>query len=127
MANPNRGRTYYARVIAKDPCVFCGNRGVTTKDSRNPRKMTLEHIHPKSAGGSNHWMNIAPSCSKCNARKSNLSLLGYLLTRRLPKSERRQFVLTASFSSVEGWEDVWELPENWHHPVTDLLVTDSTK
>lgn len=44
-------------------CVYCGNQAEE-----------IEHIIPKSKGGTNSIYNLAISCRKCNELKSNLSL-----------------------------------------------------
>ncbi len=44
-------------------CVYCGNQGEE-----------IEHIVPRSKGGTNSVFNLALSCRKCNNIKSNLTL-----------------------------------------------------
>lgn len=41
-------------------CVYCGKYG-----------NTIDHIFPKSKGGTNDWSNLCCACSSCNATKSN--------------------------------------------------------
>lgn len=55
---PNRTRIY-KRDGHK--CVYCGST----------KNLTLDHVMPKSRGGSNEWTNLVTSCFKCNLRKSN--------------------------------------------------------
>lgn len=43
-------------------CGFCGNRF-------SARHLTVDHIVPKSKGGSDCWTNIVAACSTCNTRK----------------------------------------------------------
>ncbi len=43
-------------------CVFCGS-GDTKK------KRTVDHIIPKSQGGSNSCENLAPACKGCNNKR----------------------------------------------------------
>ncbi|MFA5484914.1 MAG: HNH endonuclease [Candidatus Pacearchaeota archaeon] len=45
-------------------CQFCG-KTLTMKT------MTLDHVIPKSRGGSTSWTNIVCSCVKCNSKKGN--------------------------------------------------------
>ncbi len=63
-------------VLIRDDytCQYCGARG--------ERMMTVDHVIPKSRGGSSTWENLVCSCMRCNNRKnnrtpqeSNLSLL----------------------------------------------------
>ena len=42
-------------------CGYC----TSTKD------LTIDHIHPKSRGGSNTWKNLVTCCRKCNVKKDN--------------------------------------------------------
>jgi CRISPR/Cas system Type II protein with McrA/HNH and RuvC-like nuclease domain len=55
---PNRNRIY-----KRDghECVYCGS-------SKN---LTLDHVIPKSRGGTNDWTNLVTSCFKCNLKKAN--------------------------------------------------------
>jgi len=34
-------------------------------------EMTIEHLYPKSLGGSNSWENIRLACKPCNASRGN--------------------------------------------------------
>ena len=43
-------------------CVYCGRSGVP---------LNVEHIVPKSRGGSNRVLNLAIACVKCNQKKSS--------------------------------------------------------
>lgn len=51
------------RIYKRDnyQCVYCGSR----------KDLTLDHVIPKSRGGTNDWMNLVTSCSKCNVKKSD--------------------------------------------------------
>lgn len=55
---PNRNRIY-----KRDghECVYCGSR----------RNLTLDHVIPKSRGGTNDWTNLVTSCIKCNLKKAD--------------------------------------------------------
>lgn len=54
-------------VILNDPCSYCGGPGGT-----------IDHIDPVASGGNNEWTNLASSCRRCNARKSDKPLLLFL-------------------------------------------------
>ncbi|MBI9051044.1 MAG: HNH endonuclease [Anaerolineaceae bacterium] len=41
-------------------CQYCG---------RKTRRLTIDHIIPRSRGGSNTWENVVTSCPVCNHRK----------------------------------------------------------
>ena len=45
-------------------CAYCGNE-ITINN------MTIDHVIPRSEGGSNSYLNCFPSCSRCNSIKAN--------------------------------------------------------
>jgi 5-methylcytosine-specific restriction endonuclease McrA len=50
-------------VFARDDwtCQYCGSRS----------NLTVDHVIPRSKGGSSSWENIVASCAPCNRRKGN--------------------------------------------------------
>lgn len=59
-------RTYRAnrtRIYKRDnyECVYCGSH----------KNLTLDHVIPKSKGGTNDWTNLVTSCIKCNLKKAD--------------------------------------------------------
>ena len=63
---PNAKR---AQVYAKFDgcCAYCGRR-ITF------RELDIDHVVPKSKGGSNDLQNLFPSCMRCNRLKDSLSI-----------------------------------------------------
>ena len=55
---PNRNRIYKRDGYE---CVYCGSK----------KELTLDHVLPKSRGGSNEWTNLVTSCMKCNRKKAD--------------------------------------------------------
>jgi len=55
---PNRSRIYKRDGYE---CVYCGSK----------KHLTLDHVLPKSRGGTNEWTNLVTCCSKCNRQKDN--------------------------------------------------------
>ena len=51
------------RIYKRDgyQCVYCGSH----------KNLTLDHVIPKSRGGSNTWTNLVTSCQKCNLKKAD--------------------------------------------------------
>jgi len=51
-------------VFARDgwACQYCGSRA----------QLTVDHVIPRSKGGSSEWDNIVASCAPCNRRKGDL-------------------------------------------------------
>lgn len=54
----------YLRERTNFKCAYCGKEG--TKE-----KLEIEHIIPKSRGGSNRVNNLTLACHKCNQKKGN--------------------------------------------------------
>ncbi|NEP49244.1 MAG: HNH endonuclease [Moorea sp. SIO3C2] len=50
-------------------CTYCGKQSIP---------LQIEHIHPKSKGGSNRVSNLCLACEKCNQRKGNKSIEDFL-------------------------------------------------
>lgn len=51
-------------VIKRDhnTCQYCG---------KNSQPMTVDHVIPKSVGGTDIWENLVCACTKCNIKKGN--------------------------------------------------------
>lgn len=54
-------------------CHYCGRR-VKVRDHRHrsPNRATVEHIVPRSRGGTDTWTNITLACQACNEAKGNM-------------------------------------------------------
>jgi hypothetical protein len=46
-------------------CQYCGYQ------SNNPKKLTIDHVHPRSKGGGTQWTNLVTACPSCNTKKGN--------------------------------------------------------
>lgn len=57
------------RVIARDrsACRYCGRR-------LGRRDVTVDHVHPRSRGGSNDLMNLVVACRPCQDAKADRTL-----------------------------------------------------
>ncbi len=78
MANSAKRR---ARQIAyrrtRNTCVYCSRR--------LPKKeLSLDHLVPKSVGGSNAAWNLVTSCVSCNRSRGNMELDRWLQMAPLP-------------------------------------------
>ena len=51
------------RLFKRDDysCLYCGSN----------KNLTVDHVIPKSKGGSNQWENLATSCHRCNSNKGD--------------------------------------------------------
>jgi hypothetical protein len=45
-------------------CLYCGSK----------ENLTLDHVVPRSKGGTNSWNNLATCCNRCNVLKGDKSL-----------------------------------------------------
>jgi 5-methylcytosine-specific restriction endonuclease McrA len=72
LTNPQKGKRAKHRdlkmtrknIFLRDmfECAYCGKHLTVSSG-------TLDHIHPKSRGGTNAWTNLVASCFKCNIAK----------------------------------------------------------
>lgn len=86
-------------VLARDSwtCQYCGQR----KPS-----LTVDHVIPRSRGGTSAWDNIVASCAACNRRKGNrLPREVEMHPRRRPKPPGPTvFIQIASPRIPNAWE-----------------------
>lgn len=66
--DPGRNdRVAYRDAMRLDPCAYCGEPSAQ-----------LDHIIPRSQGGSDDWHNRAGTCASCNGRKQDIPLLVWM-------------------------------------------------
>jgi 5-methylcytosine-specific restriction endonuclease McrA len=83
-------RNLFARDQSR--CQYCGKRYPTSE-------LSLDHVVPRSQGGTNTWENIVCACVGCNVRKGGRTpdQAGMVLVSR-PKRPHRSPVLTIKLS-----------------------------
>jgi len=59
--SPTRSNIYWRDKLT---CQYCGK----TEDKR---RMTLDHVIPKSRGGPKTWLNLVTCCVSCNQKKGD--------------------------------------------------------
>jgi 5-methylcytosine-specific restriction endonuclease McrA len=64
----------------RDICAYCGGK-------YNHSHLTRDHIHPRSKGGKDIWMNVVTACKECNSLKDDL-----MPGQRLPKIQSGQIL-----------------------------------
>ena len=103
---PFRARATLSRraVLMRDglTCQYCGNRAEN-----------IDHVIPRSRGGTHTWENVVACCRRCNARKENRLVheAGFELTR-LPAAPQGSLLLKVSVGSLDPtWEPYLE---NFH-------------
>jgi 5-methylcytosine-specific restriction endonuclease McrA len=86
-------------VFARDrwTCQYCGHeRG----------NLTVDHVVPRSKGGSSSWDNIVTCCAPCNRRKGDrLPRQANMVPRRAPKAPNATiFIHVAAPTIPAAWE-----------------------
>lgn len=83
-------------------CAYCGKKDVP---------LEVEHIIPKSRGGSDRVSNLTLSCQECNQKKSNQTAaeFGYPNIQK----QARQSLKATAFMNVIRWKLVNLLNCNW--------------
>lgn len=88
-------------VLARDgeTCQYCGTRP-------GRAHLTLDHVVPRSQGGTTSWENVVAACAACNHRKANRTPLqaGMTLARQ---PRRPSYVAFALLGTLER-HDVWQ-------------------
>ncbi|MGH9057018.1 MAG: HNH endonuclease [Acidimicrobiales bacterium] len=91
-------------VFARDGnrCQYCG------ASAEN-----IDHVIPRSKGGTHSWENVVASCRPCNSRKRDRSLedSGMRLRRRPAVPKQRAWVLVATGTVCSEWEPYLGVPE----------------
>jgi 5-methylcytosine-specific restriction endonuclease McrA len=84
-------------VFARDSwtCQYCGSRS----------NLTVDHVIPRSKGGTSSWENIVASCAPCNRRKGDrLPRQAGMHPRRRPRTPRAEiFIHVASPTIPTAW------------------------
>jgi len=80
-------------------CAYCGVEGVP---------LEIEHIKPKSKGGSNRISNLTLACCECNQKKGNQEIEDFLsgkpdLLKRIQSQAKRSLV-DATAVNATGWK-----------------------
>jgi 5-methylcytosine-specific restriction endonuclease McrA len=85
-------------VFARDDwtCQYCGARS----------NLTVDHVIPRSKGGSSNWENIVASCAPCNRRKGDLlhPQVGMRLLKQPRTPSPRVFIHVASPTIPAAWQ-----------------------
>lgn len=76
-------------------CVYCGNA--------NTKKLTLDHVIPRSKGGVDKWENLVTCCYSCNQEKADLTLQEW--GKENPQPRRPHYLMLV--------KTLYKIPENW--------------
>lgn len=104
---PYRARASLSRraVFVRDEfkCQYCGSAAEN-----------VDHIQPRSRGGTHTWDNVVASCRSCNARKENrLPAEVGMFLRRPPHAPKDSLFLIAAVGKLHPtWEPYLRISEN---------------
>ena len=76
-------------------CVYCGEKDI--------KKLTIDHVYPKSKGGKDSWDNVVTACNKCNNVKADLTIEEW--GREHPNPKRPHYLMLL--------RNLKKIPENW--------------
>ncbi|MBA3431469.1 MAG: HNH endonuclease [Actinobacteria bacterium] len=102
---PYRARTSLSRraVFVRDDfkCQYCG------RPAEN-----VDHVIPKSKGGTHNWDNVVAACRSCNARKENRAPANVgMRLRRQPEQPHESVWIVVAVERVDPvWEQYLRLP-----------------
>jgi 5-methylcytosine-specific restriction endonuclease McrA len=80
-------------VFARDDwtCQYCGGRS----------NLTVDHVIPRSKGGTSSWENIVASCAPCNRRKGDrMPRQANMHPRRVPKTPHPAIFIQVSGPTI---------------------------
>jgi 5-methylcytosine-specific restriction endonuclease McrA len=97
---PSRAVTFSRRNVAKRDhyvCQYCGGQP-------GAESITVDHVVPRSQGGTTSWTNCVAACERCNARKGDRTpeQAGMRLRRRPLRPEWKPFY-AAHAAAIESW------------------------
>ncbi|MSO57830.1 MAG: HNH endonuclease [Thermoleophilia bacterium] len=89
-------------------CVYCGTEA---------GRLTLDHVVPRSRGGTSVWENVVTACAPCNLRKGDRTLEELRVS--LPRQPRPPAPVLFIRLSLQRVPDSWRpyLPGDVHAPV----------
>jgi 5-methylcytosine-specific restriction endonuclease McrA len=77
-------------------CQYCGST----------KKLTIDHVIPRSRGGKDTWENMVIACSSCNTKKGD-QLLEHTKMKliRTPKAPSSMISLDLKVTQVDQWKE----------------------
>lgn len=99
----NKTKPTRRNVFKRDDwtCQYCG------KKCKDPKKLTIDHVHPRCKGGDSSWTNLVTACFACNNKKSN-SLLKEIEMKLKRKPKKPKFYGLQMLGIDEHGKQLWE-------------------
>lgn len=60
------------KISLRKLAAYYGNRCQICGEKFRTEELTIEHVKPVSKGGTNDFLNVLPTCRKCNNKKSDI-------------------------------------------------------
>ena len=78
-------------------CIYCGDK----------RRLTLDHVKPRSKGGKNSWKNLVTCCVDCNIKKGDSTPLskGMVMSHKPYTPTMLNFIRNYKGISHENWKN----------------------
>ena len=67
-------------------CIYCGEK-------HHEHDLTIDHVHPRTMGGTNITSNCVPACRTCNQSKGSQDWLNWFRDNFPPDPFREQHIL----------------------------------
>lgn len=95
---------HYDNIMLNRRAVMARDDGICQYVGCDKKATTLDHVHPRSLGGTHTWDNVVACCSKCNSKKADipLSKLGWKLKRQ-PKRPHGNIWLASGLKTHPVW------------------------
>lgn len=111
--------THYVKVPYRAG-IAVNRRAVFLRDDSkcqycNAAAESIDHVVPRSRGGTHTWDNVVAACKSCNTRKRDRLLEETNFVLRRPPTEPRQRIWLAAFDPLPEWAAYLE-------PVVKLAV-----
>jgi len=95
-----------AGIMLRDSytCQYCGA-------TKSKHELTMDHVFPRSRGGSHDWDNLTTACKPCNHQKGNCSPseAGMKLMRRPFEPTYVALVLLSNPTAAARWEALMDM------------------
>lgn len=101
-------------VLTRDgfKCCYCGQR-------LPMRKLTYDHVLPRSQGGRTVWENIVSACYDCNERKGDRTPEQAKMRLRKPPVKPNSLPVVAFRVEGESIPDLWASYLYWRGPLEE--------
>ncbi len=83
-------------------CHYCRHEVVVGVPHEHPQRATIDHMRPKSSGGTDNPENLLTCCHRCNYEKGNIPYEMYRWYRHMRQKGYCHSELIAAIAEVES-------------------------